>query len=101
MQEVTVIKGDPLVFSLAGEIDSENSDEFYEEVMASYEPSPANVVFECARLKFIDSTTLGVFVKIFKRLKADGFGLKLKALRPQLKKLFVICALDSVMEIEE
>ena len=100
MQEVTILRGDPLVFSLSGEIDSENSDEFFEEVMAAYEPSPCDIVFECARLAFIDSTTLGTFVKIFNRLKSDGHKLTLKALRPQLKKLFVICALDTVMEIE-
>ena len=100
MQEVTVVGGDPLTFSLAGEIDSENSDEFYAEVMDVYRRLPRDVLFECARLAFIDSTTLGVFVKIMKELKADGHTLKLTALRPQLKKLFVICALDTIMEIE-
>ncbi len=100
MQEVTVLRGDPLTFSLSGEIDSENSEEFYGEVMAAYTPAPCDVVFECSRLMFIDSTTLGIFVKIFNVLKADGHVLKLRALRPQLKKLFVICALDTVMEIE-
>ncbi len=100
MQEVTVVGGDPLTFSLAGEIDSENSDELYAEVMDVYRRLPRDVVFECARLTFIDSTTLGVFVKIMKELKADGHALKLTALRPQLKKLFVICALDTIMEIE-
>lgn len=101
MQEVTILGGDPLTLSLSGEIDSENSDDFYGEVTEAYEKAPCDVVFECSRLAFIDSTTLGTFVKLFNRLKADGHKLTLRALRPQIKKLFVICALDTVMEIEE
>ena len=30
----------------------------------------------------------------------NGHGLKLTGLNPRLKKLFVICALDKIMEIE-
>ena len=100
MQEITILGGDPLTFSLSGEIDSENSDELYDTVMAEYALRPRDLVFECARLAFIDSTTLGTFVKILNAIKTDGHKMKLTALRPQLKKLFVICALDRIMEIE-
>ncbi len=100
MQEVTIMGGDPLAFSLAGEIDSENSDELFEIVMGEYKKAPKDLVFECNRLSFIDSTTLGTFVKILNLVKADGHTLKLTALKPQLKKLFVICALDRVISLE-
>ncbi len=100
MQEVTIMGGDPLTFSLSGEIDSENSDELFEIVMEEYKKSPKNILFECNRLSFIDSTTLGTFVKILNLAKKDGHALRLTGLRPQLKKLFVICALDRIMELE-
>ncbi len=100
MQEVTIIGGDPLTFSLSGEIDSENSDALFETVMEEYKRSPRDVLFECNRLTFIDSTTLGCFVKILNLVKADGHALRLSALNPQLKKLFTICALDRIMELE-
>lgn len=101
MQEVTVQKTQPeLYIALSGEIDSGNSDEFFEEVIAAYAPDPKDIVFDCSGLDFIDSTTLGTFVKILKRVKTDGHAFKLKALQPRLKKLFVICALDTIMEIE-
>lgn len=101
MQEITVMGGDPLTLALSGEIDSGNSDEFFEEVMGLYAPEPRDILFLCEGLKFIDSTTLGTFVKILKRVKTDGHALRLKGLKPQLKKLFTICALDTIMEIEE
>lgn len=99
MKEFEVKQLSPeLVIELSGEIDSGNADEFYEEFIKSYQ-TPSKVVFECERVEFIDSTTLGVFVKILKRIRSDGKTMKITGLIPRLKKLFVICSLDSIMEI--
>lgn len=92
--------GEGLRFALFGDIDAGKSDTMYAEFLAAYETAPANVTFECEALDFIDSTTLGTFVKILKRVKTDGNALKLKGLQARIKKLFVICALDTIMEIE-
>ena len=101
MQQVLFKGNQPVLqFSLTGEIDSENADEFYAEVMKEYTPAPNDLVFDCAGLEFIDSTTLGTFVKILKHAKTDGHKLRLTSLNPRIKKLFVICALDTIMEIE-
>ena len=101
MQEVQIIKREPfLEVALSGDIGSENADDFYNEVVGAYTGS-GNITFECAKLEFIDSTTLGTFVKILKHAKTKGGSLIIKGLSPRLKKLFVICALDKIMEIEE
>lgn len=100
MKEFKVKKESPeLIIELSGEIDSGNADELYEEFVKSYK-TPTNVVFECGQVEFIDSTTLGMFVKILKHVRSEGFTLKITGLIPRLKKLFVICSLDSIMEIE-
>ena len=100
MQEFKVIKETPeLVIELSGEIDSGNADELYENFINHYN-TPSNVVLECGKVEFIDSTTLGTFVKILKHVRSEGFTLKIAGLIPRLKKLFVICSLDSIMEIE-
>lgn len=101
MQEIRLIRKEPeIVFALSGEIDSGNADEFYEEVAAVYSNQGGNLVFNCAELEFIDSTTLGTFVKLLKKVKQDGYTLRITEIQPRLKKLFVICALDQIMEIE-
>lgn len=101
MQQVRLVSTDGrLVVALAGEIDSATSEDFYAEIAAMYANDKKDVVFDCAALEFIDSTTLGTFVKIFKNLKADGNRLVLKNLRPRIKKLFEICALDRIMEFD-
>ena len=100
MKEVTILKTAPsLEIALSGEIDAENAEEFFEVVANAYDAAPCGVVFECSQLEFIDSTTLGTFVKILKKVQAGGNSLKLKGLQPRLKKLFVICALDTILEI--
>lgn len=100
MQQVKLLSADEnLVFSLSGEIDSATSEDFYAQVSAAYEHDRKNVVFDCAALTFIDSTTLGTFVKILKKLKCDGNNMVLINVRPNVKKLFEICALNTIMEI--
>ena len=101
MQQVKLVSADEkLVIALLGEIDSATSEDFFVEVSAMYLNDKKDIVFDCTALEFIDSTTLGTFVKIFKQLKADGNRLILSNMRPRIKKLFEICALDRIMEFD-
>ena len=101
MRQVKLVSaGDKLIFSLSGEIDSASSDNFYAQVKAAYLHDKKDVVFDCAALTFIDSTMLGTFVKVLKTVKADGNTMVLKNVQPRIRKLFEICALDTIMEIE-
>lgn len=101
MQEVMIkgLEDGALRVALSGDIDLGNAEAFYAEVISAYQNAPANLYFDCENLTFIDSTTLGTFVKILKRVKTDGFKMTLVKLQPKIKKLFVICSLDSIMEI--
>lgn len=102
MNEVTVTPREgEIVVSLSGEIHSGNADEFLSEVTNAYRAAPGNIVFRCAELSFIDSTALGTFVKIRKMAAQDGFVVRLQEVQPRIKKLFLICRLDLIMEIEE
>ena len=73
MKEVQVLATTPEVcIALSGTIDSGNAEEFGAEVLAAYDSAPGDISFECSGLEFIDSTTLGTFVKILKHVKTDG-----------------------------
>ncbi len=102
MEEVKLISSNSELLTLAlfGEIDFGKAEAFYEGVMEYYRAQPADLRFDCAGLEFIDSTTLGTFVKILKTVKTDGHGMRLANLQPKIKKLFVICALDTVITLE-
>ena len=101
MEEVKVVGviDGSLRVELSGDIDLSNAERFYETVASAYGENPANLLFDCVNLQFIDSTTLGTFVKLLKTAKANGHTVKLVGLQSKIKKLFLICALDSVMEI--
>ncbi len=102
MKEVNIQRtAEEILVTLCGEIDSSNADGFFDEVSAAFAKNPQDVRFACENLNFIDSTTLGAFVKIFKRVKSEGKNMRLSKLQPKIKKLFTICALDKIMEIEE
>lgn len=101
MDEVKIIglENEVLKISLSGDIDLGNAEEFYTSVINAYKTQPCNIEFDCVDLSFIDSTTLGTFVKLLKTVKTDGFSMKLVGLQPKIKKLFLICALDNIMEL--
>ena len=100
MQQVKLLSAEKeLIFSLSGEIDAATSEDFYAQVTAAYEHDSKDIIFDCAALTFIDSTTIGTFVKIYKKLKADGHKTVLENVRPNVKKLFEICSLNTLMEI--
>jgi anti-sigma B factor antagonist len=102
MKEVTVlgVENETLKIALSGDIDVGNADEFYAKVERAYNAEKKTLVFDCKELAFIDSTTLGVFVKISKLTESDGNRVRLLGLQSRIKKLFMICALGSRMEIE-
>ena len=101
MEEVTLLEKSEngLKIALSGDIDLGNAERFYEAVMDEYRALSTDVLFDCGKLNFIDSTTLGTFVKILKTVKQDGHTVKLINLQSKIKKLFLICSLDSIMEI--
>jgi len=84
---------------LSGDIDSRNAEAFYNVVTEAYKKAPSDILFDCEKLDFIDSTTLGTFVKILKAAKTDGHTVSLMNTQPRIKKLFLICSLDTIMEI--
>ena len=101
MQEVEMKEKEEVYeVSLSGDIDSGKSQEFFNLVTAPFEREPKDVIFRCENLNFIDSTTLGTFVKILKRVRSSGKNMKLTGLQAKIKKLFTICSLDTIMEME-
>ncbi len=87
-----------IIVGLTGDVDASVSEQFDSVIQDCYLAHGTDVVLDCSALDFIDSTILGAIVKLFKQLKADGHRLVIKDLKPRIKKLFEICALDSVLE---
>ena len=102
MEEVKIInlQSEGLKVLLSGDIDLGNAENFYQEVITAYAENPADILFDCENLNFIDSTTLGTFVKILKNVKENGHTVRLTNLQAKIKKLFLICSLDKIFQID-
>ena len=102
MEQVTIIGLEENVWKIAlnGDVVLGNAEEFYAEVKKAYEATPANLLFDCEKLNFIDSTTLGTFVKICNEAEKNGHTVRLTNLQPRIKKMFLICALDRRFQLD-
>lgn len=58
-----------------------------------------NFTFDFSDCDFIDSTGLGALVSIYKKCAEKSGSIKLKALKPEVEKLFKLTRLDKVFEI--
>lgn len=96
--KILSVSADKIAVGLTGDVDASVHEQFDGVIQSCYADNRTDVVLECASLNFIDSTILGAIVKLYKQLKADGHRLIIKDLKPRIKKLFEICALDSVLE---
>lgn len=98
--KLTSISDGCATIALSQDIDSAMSDDFLNTVISILNEHDCDIVFDCTDLFFVDSTTLGVMVKIYKEAKARGKKVIVKNLIPRIRKLFEICSLDRLMEIK-
>src|SRR3954447_1782192 len=84
---------------LAGEIDAFTAPNLREELLPLAEGYNKTMVVNLKDVSYLDSTGLGVFVGLFKKLKEDGGELRLIELSDRLKRLFEITGLGNLMNI--
>ena len=73
--------------------------EFRMEINKLIEEGNKDFIFNFSECTFIDSTGLGALVSIYKKCAEKGGSIKLKALNPEVEKLFKLTRLDKVFQI--
>lgn len=89
-----------LVVYVKGEIDIYTSEEFKLKLNEAAELGNGPIIVDCTHLEYIDSTGLGIFVGVFKKLKQKNRNIKIINLKDSIKKLFSITSLDKLFEIK-
>lgn len=79
-----------------GDMDIYTSATFKEDVLSSFEKTPADLVIDGEKLDYIDSTGLGALIGILKRVKETDHNIYLHNIKPNIKKLFDITELDKL-----
>ncbi|TDL30504.1 STAS domain-containing protein [Jeotgalibacillus sp. S-D1] len=90
---------DTVHVAIAGEIDAFTAPKLREELGSFSQKENLNLVANLSEVNYMDSTGIGVFVGLFKGLKANGGHLKLVGLSDRLKRLFDITGLAEIMDI--
>lgn len=84
---------------IAGEIDAYTAPVLREKTEPLSKQDNMKVVADLSEVSYMDSTGIGVFVGLFKGIKANGGHLQLVGLSDRLKRLFDITGLADIMDI--
>ncbi|WP_035275109.1 STAS domain-containing protein [Desulfogranum japonicum] len=90
--------GTVLVVGLSGRLDMEAEYELLQSFDTWMDSKP-NFVFDCTDLEFIDSSGLGILLRILKRTISAGKDIRLAAVNDQVRMLFEITRADQIFQL--
>jgi len=94
-------KNDVTFVDLVGEIDIYNAPKMKEVLANLIDRGHYKLVINLEKLRYIDSTGLGIFVGAVKRAREHGGAFALVCTNPQINRIFRITSLDRVFSIFE
>ena len=92
-------EGDAYVVELAGEIDVYTSPKVKDAITELIDQGHYNLVINLEKVRYIDSTGLGVLIGGLKRVREHGGSVSLVCTNPQIKKIFDITGLVKIFGI--
>lgn len=90
-------KDESLIARLEGELTYENATEIKEQIKEQISEQTARIVIDLSKLELIDSSGVGVFISLLRRM--NGESVVLAAPQPQVARIFEITKLDLIMPI--
>jgi len=92
-------QGDHYLIELIGDLDIYNNKKFKEKLADIYEELDKDLVVDCSRLEYIDSTGLGSFISLLKLTRDEEKEITVKNLKKNIKKVFKITDLDKLFNL--
>ncbi len=91
---------DTLEVYVDGDVDVNSVKELKKGLEENIEEYHPNVVVDCGKMNYIDSTGLGVLVSVLKKVQKYDGRIKIVELKPYLYKIFEVTGLTRLFEIE-
>ena len=91
---------DSVVVVISGEVDIYTCQDLKSTLYRYVDKYGKSLVLDCARLNYIDSTGLGVFVAVLKKVKQIDRDITIENLKDSIAKLFLITKLDTLFNIK-
>lgn len=92
-------EGNHYLIELIGDLDIYNNKKFKEKLADIYEDLDKDIVVDCSKLEYIDSTGLGSFISLLKLTRDEEKEITVKNLKKNIKKVFKITDLDKLFNI--
>ncbi len=91
--------GEICVVELEGEIDAEHSAQLKSALAKYRETAPKKFVVDLSKVRFIDSTGLGIMISLMRSLNEQGGKLRLSGLNDEVRSIFQITRLHKVFDL--
>jgi anti-anti-sigma factor len=88
-----------LVISLVGSLDALTADQAHGYIGAQFDAGQQQVVLDLCRVDFMSSSGVRVLLKMLKRSRGVGGGLRLAAAQPGVQRTLEISGLVRVLEV--
>lgn len=92
-------KDDYLILNLAGDLDVYSEEEFRDFIEDELKDKNLDLVIDIKDLDYLDSTGLGMFMKIYKMYEENGQKVKIINPKENILKLFKITDLTDMFEM--
>lgn len=89
-----------ITIRLNGELDLSAAPEMQAELEPYVNQSKRSLILDFKDLHYIDSTGIGILIRILKRRTAIGSEFKLTEVSPKIKKLFDITGISQYLDLE-
>ena len=89
-----------ILIEISGEVDIFTCQQLKDTLYQCVDKFGKDLVLDCASLDYIDSTGLGVFVAVLKKVKQIDRNITIVNLKDSILKLFLITSLDSLFNIK-
>ncbi|WP_353892336.1 anti-sigma factor antagonist [Proteinivorax hydrogeniformans] len=92
-------KNNCVIAELRGELDHHSGEHVKKELKKEIEKDLAgNLILECSKLTFMDSSGLGIILGRYKELRAKKSKMILCGLRPNIKKVINLSGVDKIIK---
>jgi anti-sigma B factor antagonist len=87
------------IIALDGYLDAHTAPQFEKAIQDEFEAGNKHIVVDCARLTYISSAGLGVFMSFIEEIREAGGDIKLAAIVPKVYQVFEVLGFPDLFDI--
>ena len=94
-------EGEVRIISLQGYLDAHTAPQFEKAIEDEFEAGRKKIVVDCAKLDYISSAGLGVFMSFIEEIRESGGDIRLAAIVPKVYQVFDVLGFPALFQIFE